>query len=86
MPDDDSVDSSWFPWRGYADGLRTGVRNNSSAYGYSVLATVGFAVVSSRVGAPSLGDLFWFVAGASSGSLRLRLRRRVGFAMSCGVT
>jgi hypothetical protein len=79
MPDDDPAGGGRFPWRDYAAGLRTGVRNNSSAYGYSVLATVGFAALNARIGSPTLGDLFRFVVGASAGFSAVEAAASRGF-------
>ncbi|MBW3606000.1 MAG: hypothetical protein KY460_14090 [Actinobacteria bacterium] len=79
MPAHERGDGQGFPWRDYAGGLRTGVRNNSSAYGYSVLATVGFAALNARIGSPSLSDLFWFVVGASAGFTAVEAAASRGF-------
>lgn len=45
-------------------GLRTSIRYNSSAYGFSALVTTTLAVRQTAVGAPSAFELFLFVAGA----------------------
>jgi hypothetical protein len=67
MPEDEQDTRRRFPWPEYVQGLRTGIRNNSTAYGYSILATVAFAALSSRAGSPELLDLFLFVAGGCLG-------------------
>ena len=51
----------------FAVGLRTSIRNNSSAYGFSILATVTLASLTSKYGAPDVAELFLFVAGAGGG-------------------
>jgi hypothetical protein len=48
-------------------GVRTSVRNNAAAYGYSVMITASFGVLSAALGAPELGDGFLYAAGAVSG-------------------
>lgn len=62
-PEPDDQPQAW--WADYLQGLRTGVRNNGAAYGYSILATVGFATLNSRLGSPETGHLFLFVIGAA---------------------
>lgn len=47
----------------YARGIRTSIRNNSRAFGYSVVATTTFAALSIIEGSVRLGELFLFVAG-----------------------
>jgi hypothetical protein len=45
-------------------GLQTSVRNNASAYGYSVTITTTFAVSQALVGSPTVGQIFLFLFGA----------------------
>ncbi len=49
----------------YRRELRTTIRNNAAAYGYSVLATTSFAMLQALTGTPGIGEIFLFVAGAS---------------------
>lgn len=49
----------------YVRGLGMSARNNSLAYGYSVVVTASFAALVSLRGAPTIGDIFLFIAGAS---------------------
>jgi hypothetical protein len=48
----------------YVRGLGMSARNNSLAYGYSVLITASFGVLESLRGTPSIGDVFVLVGGA----------------------
>ena len=48
-------------------GVRTSVRNNISAYGYSVMITAAFAVLSASLGSPPVGDVFLYAGGAVAG-------------------
>lgn len=48
-------------------GVRTAVRNNVSAYGFSVMITASFGVLAAIAGPPSAGEAYLFVAGAVSG-------------------
>jgi len=48
-------------------GVRTSVRNNVSAYGYSVMITAAFAVLSASLGSPPVGDVFLYAGGAVTG-------------------
>jgi hypothetical protein len=49
---------------GYERGLRTSVRTNGGAYGYSVMITASFGVLSATAKSPSVGQIFLFVLGA----------------------
>jgi hypothetical protein len=49
---------------GFGHGVRTALSNNLSAYGFSVMITASFGVISARLGSPTVGDVFLFVAGA----------------------
>ncbi len=48
----------------YARGLRASVRNNTSAYGYSVMISASGVILSSLWGTPNVGDVFAFAGGA----------------------
>lgn len=64
--------------------MRTSVRNNASAYGFSVMITAAFGVLSAALGSPRVGDVFLYAGGAVLGvvavegivsrGFRLRLR------------
>lgn len=68
----------------YARGIRTSVRNNAAAYGYSAMITGTLAVLSTNGGTPATGEVFLFLLGAvsaftivegvASGGFRQRLR------------
>jgi len=55
--------------RSFLDDLRRGagtsIRNNSTAYGFSVLVTADFAVMSHLGGPPDLAGIYAFLAGAA---------------------
>ena len=48
-------------------GVRTSVRNNASAYGFSVMITAAFGVLSASLDTPTVGEVFLYAAGAVSG-------------------
>lgn len=48
-------------------GVRTSVRNNVSAYGFSVMITAAFAVLGASLGSPPVGDVFLYAGGAVAG-------------------
>jgi small-conductance mechanosensitive channel len=50
----------------YVRGIRTSVRDNAAAYGYSVTITATMAVISAELGTPGAAEIFLFVAGAVS--------------------
>lgn len=52
---------------GLGGGLRTSLRNNLSAYGFSVMITASFGVLSATCGSPDVLDVFAFVGGAVTG-------------------
>ncbi len=49
---------------GLDHGIRTSLRNNVSAYGFSVMITASFGAISAIEGPPTVGRVFLFVAGA----------------------
>jgi hypothetical protein len=51
----------------YARGVRTSIRNNSTAYGYSVMITASLAALTALEKQPKLGELFLYVGGAAAG-------------------
>lgn len=48
-------------------GIGTSIRNNYSAYGFSVMITSVFAVVAASRGGPEVEQAFFFAAGAVGG-------------------
>ncbi len=52
---------------GIERGVRTSVRNNVAAYGFSVMITAAFGVLSAALGSPGTGDVFLYAAGAVAG-------------------
>lgn len=48
----------------YNRGVRTSVRDNSAAYGYSVTITSSLAVIGIEVGRPTVAEVFLFIVGA----------------------
>jgi hypothetical protein len=44
--------------------MRTAIRNNMSAYGFSVMITSSYGVLNTSIGSPSVGNIFMFAAGA----------------------
>ncbi len=55
------------PTRGYADGVRSAVRNNLGAFGFSVVITSAFGLVQHEAGNPTVPDVFLFAGGAAAG-------------------
>jgi hypothetical protein len=49
----------------FSKGLRTSIEENSTAYGYSVMITVSFGVLTTTGHQPSVGRLFLVVIGAA---------------------
>jgi hypothetical protein len=50
--------------RRYKRGLHASVRNNASAYGFSVTITASFGLLTSALGTPSAPEIFAFAGGA----------------------
>ena len=48
----------------YRRGIRTSLRNNSSAYGYTIVVTCDVAMLNRLVGSPSIGEIYAFIIGA----------------------
>lgn len=63
----------------YVRGLQTSVRNNSSAYGFSVMITASLAVLQSLVASPKVGQLFLFLIGAVAAMVLVELVASKGF-------
>ncbi|HEV2772059.1 MAG TPA: hypothetical protein VGV57_04435 [Thermoleophilaceae bacterium] len=49
----------------YRRGLLTSIRNNAAAYGYSVMITSSYGVLSTGLGSPSVGRTLLFGLGAT---------------------
>ena len=49
---------------GYLHGLRASVRNNASAYGFSVTITAAFGLLTTALGTPTASQIFAFASGA----------------------
>jgi hypothetical protein len=62
-------------------GIRTSVRNNVSAYGFSIMITATFGVISSELGSPSVGEVFLFCGGGISGVTIVEAIASRGFTM-----
>ena len=52
---------------GFAHGVRASLRNNLSAYGFSVMITATFGVLGASLGSPDVGQVFLFAGGAVTG-------------------
>ena len=50
--------------RRYKRGLHASVRNNASAYGFSVTITASFGLLTSALGTPTALEIFAFAGGA----------------------
>lgn len=64
---------------GLIHGIRTSLVNNVSAYGFSVMITASFGVISASVGSPTVGEVFLFAAGAVTGVAALDALTSKGF-------
>lgn len=65
--------------RGFPGALRTTVRSNSSAYGYSLAITVAFGLVAAVHGSPSTLETFVFLIGATGGFVSIEAAASRGF-------
>ena len=63
----------------YARGVLEAVRGNSTAYGYSVVITSTFAVLTALHGTPEVGDIFIFLSGAAAGFTLVEAAASGGF-------
>ncbi len=61
-------------------GLQASVRNNYTAFGYSVMITASFGVLASRHPSPIPGDIFLFLAGAIAAFLVIEIVVSKGFS------
>ncbi len=51
----------------YQRGVRTAIRVNATAFGYSILITVTLTILSKVIAKPTIPDLFALLAGGASG-------------------
>lgn len=51
----------------YLRGLRTSIRTNATAFGYSVLATATLTTLAYYLGSPSPWEIFLFILGSTTG-------------------
>jgi hypothetical protein len=63
-------------------GMRTSVRNNSAAYGYSVTITATFGVLSALDAGPGIPNVFLFLAGAALAFTAVELIASKGFSVT----
>ncbi len=63
----------------YAEGLRTAARQNSVAYGYSIMITASFGAIVSQEPRPRVWECFLFAAGAVLGFTLVLLVATRGF-------
>lgn len=63
-------------------GMRTSVRNNSAAYGYSVTITATFGVLNALSAPPGVVDVLLFVAGAAVAFAGTELVASKGFKVT----
>jgi hypothetical protein len=60
---DHDDDGGW--WAHYLRGIGVSARNNTIAYGYSVVITASFAAVAELEGAPGIASIFLYLVGAT---------------------
>ena len=63
----------------YTEGLRTSVRTNATAYGFSIMITASFGVTTVLEVRPVAGDIFLFAFGAVAGFAAVQLGATRGF-------
>jgi hypothetical protein len=63
----------------FSRGLQASVRNNYTAYGYSVMITASYGVLTSQESTPKLGYIFLFLAGAIAAFVGIELAISKGF-------
>ncbi|WP_245901157.1 hypothetical protein [Prauserella shujinwangii] len=64
--------------------IRLSLRNNSGAYGFSVLITCALAMLNSQLGMPATAHIFLFVVGAVVSFLAVEALATRGFRRSLG--
>ena len=65
--------------RHYVHGLRAAIRFNAQAFAFSIMITSTFGVVSAYEGAPTLGEVYAFMAGAVLGFVAVLAAATGGF-------
>jgi hypothetical protein len=65
--------------RHYVHGLRAAVRFNAQAFGFSIVITSSFGVVAAYEGAPDVGEVYAFMAGAVLGFVAVLAAASAGF-------
>jgi hypothetical protein len=63
----------------FSRGLQASVRNNYTAYGYSVMITASFGVLASQESTPKLGYIFLFLLGAIVAFVAIEVAVSKGF-------
>lgn len=63
----------------FSRGLQASVRNNYTAYGYSIMITATFGVLASQESTPSVGEIFLFLVGAITSFVVIELVVSKGF-------
>ena len=63
----------------FSRGLQASVRNNYTAYGYSVMITASFGVLASQESTPKVGYVFLFLLGAIAAFVAIELAVSKGF-------
>ncbi|MGH3114971.1 MAG: hypothetical protein ACRDOP_16025 [Gaiellaceae bacterium] len=53
------------PAASFVRGMRTSIKSNSAAYGYSVTITASFGVLNALAGGPGVAEIFLFLTGAA---------------------
>jgi hypothetical protein len=66
--------------------MRSAVGRESTTFGFSIMVTVGFGVLQSRQGTPTIGDLFLYAIGAVSRSACWRRGCRAASGDPCPST
>ncbi len=65
--------------RAYGRELQASLRNNSSAYGFSIMITASFGMLVQALGEPSVTDVFLFAAGGVAAFSVLEAAATAGF-------
>ncbi len=63
----------------YARGVQSSVRNNASAFGFSIMITATLGVLQTIISTPSVSDLFLFLLGAVIGTVVVEAAATGGF-------
>lgn len=68
--------------RRYTTSLKRSIGTNASAYGFSVMITASYGVLSTSLGNPTVGDVFLFTTGAVLGFVLLEIITTRGHSRS----